>query len=37
MTRSTERPLKRARHAEDDLDSEGLMSAAEGFFEALGM
>ncbi|KAJ6005970.1 thiamine pyrophosphate enzyme N-terminal TPP binding domain-containing protein [Penicillium sp. IBT 35674x] len=35
MTRSTERPLKRARHAEDDLDSDEVMSAAEGFFEAL--
>ncbi|KAJ5546388.1 thiamine pyrophosphate enzyme N-terminal TPP binding domain-containing protein [Penicillium frequentans] len=35
MTRSTERPNKRARHAEDDLNGNELMSAAEGFFEAL--
>jgi len=37
MTRSTDRPLKRARHTEDDLETDELITAAEGFFEALGM
>lgn len=37
MTKFTDRPLKRARYANDDLDTDELISAAEGFFEALGM
>jgi hypothetical protein len=37
MTKFADRPLKRARHTEDDLDADELISAAEGFFEALGM
>ncbi|KAJ5945725.1 Thiamine pyrophosphate enzyme C-terminal TPP-binding [Penicillium verhagenii] len=36
MTISTERPHKRARHVEDDIDGTNeMISAAEGFFEAL--
>ncbi|KAJ5656276.1 thiamine pyrophosphate enzyme N-terminal TPP binding domain-containing protein [Penicillium longicatenatum] len=35
MTTPTDRPLKRARYTEDDLDADELISAAEGFFEAL--